>query len=103
MGLVLAIKVGDQTWRRGKAQPRSPCARFNDRKTQRSVPRVIQVEMKSEAEQKLIVRSPKRLNVACFGNAQIFFGLFVIGIETQCFTKLDNGLRDLTLSQVKPA
>src|SRR5207237_754272 len=79
---VLAIKLGYQTWRRGEAQSWTPRARVNRRKTQRLVPpRVIQVEMKSAANQKLIVRLPKKLNVACFGDAQVFLGLFVIGIE----------------------
>jgi hypothetical protein len=59
--------------------------------------------MKSAANQKLIARLPKKLSVACFGDAQIFLGLFVIGIQAQRFTELNNGLRDLTLSQVKPA
>jgi hypothetical protein len=59
--------------------------------------------MKSAANQKLIVRLRKKLSVACFGDAQIFLGLFVIGIQAQRFTKLNNGLRDLTLGQLKPA
>ena len=59
--------------------------------------------MKSVANQKSIVRLPKKLIVARFGDAQIFLGLFVIGIEAQRFTELNNGLRDLTLSQVKHA
>jgi hypothetical protein len=59
--------------------------------------------MQSAANQKSIVRLLKKLNVACFGDAQIFLGLFVIGIQAQRFAKLNNGLRDLTLSQVKPA
>ena len=101
---VLAIKLGDQTSRRREAQPWAPRARVNHRKTQRLVPpRVIQIEMKSAANQKLVVCLPKKLNVACLCDAQIFLGLFVIGIQAQRFTKLNNGLRDLTLSQVKPA
>ena len=101
---VLAIKLGDQTSRRREAQPRAPRSRINHRKTQRLVPpRVIQIEMKSAANQKLVVCLLKKLNVACFGDAQIFLGLFVIGIQAQRFTKLNNGLRDLTLGQVKPA
>jgi hypothetical protein len=59
--------------------------------------------MESAANQKLIVRLPKKLSVACFGDAQVFLGLFVIGIKSQRFTELDNGLRDLALGQVKPA
>ena len=102
--LVLAIKLGNQPWRRGEAQPWSPRARVNDRKTQRLVPpRVIQIKMKSAANQKSIVRLPKKLSVTCFGDAQIFLSLFVAGIQAQRFTELNNGLRDLTLSQVKPA
>ena len=101
---VLAIKLGHQTRRRREAQSRAPCACVNHRKTQWLVlPRVIQVEMESAADQKLIVRLAKKLNVACFGDAQIFFGFFVIGIEAQRFTELNTGLRDLTLSQIKPA
>jgi len=101
---VLAIKLGNQTRRRREAQSWAPGACVNHRKTQRLVlPRVIQVEMKSAADQKLIVRLPKKLSVACFGDAQIFLSLFVIGIEAQRFPKLNNGLRDLTLGQVKPA
>ena len=101
---MLAIKLGHQTWRRGEAQPRSPRSRVNHRKTQRFVlPRVIQIKMKNAANQKSIVRLLKKLNVACFGDAQIFLGLFVTGIQAQRFTELNNGLRDLPLSQVKPA
>ena len=102
--LVLAVKLGNQPWRRGEAQLWSPRARVDHRKTQGFVPpRVIQIKMKSAANQKSIVRSPKKLGVACFGDAQIFLGLFVIGIQAQRFTELNNGLRDLPLSQVKPA
>lgn len=102
--IVLAIKLGNQTGRRGKAQAWSPRARVNHRKTQRFVlPRVIQIKMKSATSQKSIVRSLKKLSVACFGDAQIFLGLFVTGIQAQRFAELNNGLRDLTLSQVKPA
>jgi len=102
--LVLAIKLGNQTWRGGEAQPWSPLARINHRKTKRfALPRVIQIKMKSAANQKSIVRLLKKLSVACFGDAQIFLGLFVTGIQAQRFTELNNGLRDLTLSQVKPA
>ena len=102
--LVLAIKLGNQTWRRGEAQSWSPRARVSHRKTQRFVlPRVIQIKMKSAANQKSIVRLLKKLSVACFGDAQIFLGLFVTGIQAQRFTELNNGLRDLTLSQVKLA
>jgi hypothetical protein len=101
---VLTIKLGDQMWRRREAQPWAPPACVNHRKTQRLIPpRVIQIEMKSAANQKLVVCLPKKLNVARFRDAQIFLGLFVIGIQAQRFTKLNDGLRDLTLSQVKPA
>ena len=95
---MLAIKLGNQTWRRGEAQPWSPGARVNYRKTQRFLPRVIQIKMKNAANQKSIVRLLKKLGVACFGDAQIFLGLFIIGIQAQRFTELNNGLRDLTLS-----
>src|SRR5204863_2924766 len=101
--LVLAIKLGNQTWRCGETQPWSPRAHVNYRKAQCFLPRVIQIKMKSAANQKSIVRLPKNLSVACFGDAQIFFGLFVIGIQAQRFTELNDGLGDLTLSQVKPA
>ena len=102
--LVFAIELLDEPSRGRKTQLQSPCARVNHRKTERPVrPRVIQVQMKSAADQKLIVRLPKKLGVASFGDAQIFLGLFVIGIEAQRFTELNNGLRDLTLGQVKPA
>jgi len=102
--LVLAIKLGNQSWRCGEAQPWSPRACVNDGKTQRFVPpRVIQIKMKSAANQKSIVRLLKKLSVACFGDAQIFLGFLVIGIQAQRFTELNNGLRDLPLSQVKPA
>src|SRR5207249_11017974 len=102
--LMFAIKLSNQTWRGGEAQPWSPRARINHRKTQRFVlPRVIQIKLKSAANQKSIVRLPKKLSVACLGDAQIFLGLFVIGIQAQRFTELNYGLRDLTLSQVKPA
>src|SRR5439155_3371453 len=98
------IKLGHQTSRRREPQSCTPRARVNHSKTQRlAPPRVIQVEMKSAANQKLIVRLPKKLSVACFGDAQIFLNLFVIGIQAQRFTKLNNGLRDLPLGQVKPA
>ena len=100
---MLAIKFRNQTWRGGEAQPRSPRAHINHRKTQRFLPCVVQIKMKSAANQKSIVRLPKNLSVARFGDAQIFLGLFVIGIQAQRFTELNNGLRDLTLSQVKPA
>ena len=104
IALVLAIKLGNQPWRRGEAQPWSPRARVNHRKGQRfALPRVIQIKMKSAANQKSIVRLLKKLSVAYFGDAQIFLGLFVTGIQAQRFTELNNGLRDLTLSQVKPA
>ena len=102
--LVLAVKLGNQPWRRGEAQLWSPRARVDHRKTQWFVPpRVIQIKMKSAANQKSIVRLLKKLSVACFGDAQIFLRLFVTGIQAQRFTELNNGLRDLTLSQVKPA
>ena len=101
---MFAIKLLDEACRRGEAQPRSPRARVNHRKSQRFVlPRVIQIKMKNAANQKSIVRLLKKLSVACLGDAQIFLGLFVIGIQAQCFTELNYGLRDLTLSQVKPA
>jgi len=101
---VRTIELGDQTSRRGETQSWSPRARVNHRKTQRFfLPRVIQIEMESAANQKSIVRLPEKLNVACFGDAQIFLGLFVIRIQAQRFTELNNGLRDLPLSQVKPA
>jgi hypothetical protein len=101
---VRTIELGDQTSRRGETQPWAPRAGVNHRKTQRLVlPRVIQIKMKSAANQKSIVRLSKKLSVACFGDAQIFLGLFVIGIQAQRFTELNNGLRDLPLSQVKPA
>ena len=48
--------------------------------------------MKSAANQKSIVRLLKKLGVACFGDAQIFLGLFIIGIQAQRFTELNNGL-----------
>ena len=87
---MLAIKLGNQTWRRGEAQSWPPRARVNHRKTQRFVlPRVIQIKMKSAASQKSIVRLLKKLSVACFGDAQIFLGLFVTGIQTQRFTELN--------------
>src|SRR5207248_9884588 len=102
--LILAIKFRNQAWRGGEAQPWPPRTRVNHRKTQRFVlPRVIQIKMKNAANQKSIVRLLKKLSVACFGDAQIFLGLFVIGIQAQRFTELNNGLRDLTLSEVKPA
>ena len=101
---MFAIKFGDQRRRRGETQLRSPIACVNNRESKRLVrPRVIQIEMKSAANQKSIVRLLKKLSVACLGDAQIFFGLFVIGIQAQRFTELNNGLRDLPLSQVKPA
>ena len=100
---MLAIKFRNQTWRGREAQSWSPRARINHRKTQLFLPRVVQIKMKSTANQKSIVRLPKNLSVACFGDAQIFLGLFVIGIQAQRFTELNNGLRDLTLSEVKPA
>src|SRR4029434_328305 len=57
---VLAIKLGNQTWRRGKAQPRPPRARINYRKTQRLVPpRLIPRENKSGAQQKVILGLPR--------------------------------------------
>jgi hypothetical protein len=59
--------------------------------------------MKSAANQKSIVRLLKKLSVTCFGDAQIFLGLFVIWIQAQRFTELNNGLRGLPLSQIKPA
>ena len=100
---MLAIKLPNQTWRGGEAQPWSPRARVNRRKTQWFLPRVIQIKVKSAANQKSIMRLPKNLSVACSGDAQIFLGFFVIGIQAQRFTELNNGLRDLTLSEVKPA
>src|SRR5207302_9719007 len=100
---MLAIKFRNHTWRGREAQTRSPRARINNRKTQRFLPRGVQIKMKSTANQKSIVRLPKNLSVACFGDAQIVLGLCVIGIQAQRFTELNNGLRDLTLSQVKPA
>jgi hypothetical protein len=104
MCFVRLIKLSNQPWRRGETQPWSPVARVNYRKTQRSVPPgVIQVEMESATDQKLIVCLPKKLSVACFGNAQIFLGLFIVGIQAQCFTELNDRLRDLALRQVKPA
>ena len=90
---VFAIELLDQTWRRREAQPWSPCTRVNQRKAQWLIaPRVIQIEMKSAADQKLVVRFPKKLGVARFGDAQIFLGFLVTRIKPQCFTKLDDGL-----------
>ena len=101
---VLATERGDQPGRRGETESWSPRARMNHREAQRLVPpRVIQIEMKSAANQKSIVCLLKKLSVACFGGAQIFLGFFVIWIEAQRFTELNNGLRDLTLGQVKPS
>jgi len=73
---MLAIKLGHQTWRRREAQPRSPRARVNHRKTQRFVPpRVIQIKCRARPTKNQCVRLSKKLNVACFGDAQIFLGL----------------------------
>jgi hypothetical protein len=37
--------------------------------------------------------------VACFSDLQIFLGFFVFGIQAQRFSELNNGLRDLALTQ----
>src|SRR6266545_4121555 len=102
--MVIERNKNDGSSNATQSQPWSPRARVNHRKTQRFVlPRVIQIKMKSAANQKSIVRLLKKLSVACFGGAQIFLGFFVIGIQAQRFTELNNGLRNLTLGQVKPA
>src|SRR6266478_570462 len=102
--LVLPIELGNQTRRRGESQSQAPIPRVSNGQSERFIPpRVIQVEMKSAADQKLVVRVPKKRSVACFGDAQVFLSFLVIGVQAQRFTELNNGLRDLALGQVKPA
>ena len=95
---LLSIKFVDYTWRRREAQSSPPVARVDLWKPKLAVlPRVIQVEMKSAPNQKLIARLAKKLKIARFCDAQIFLGLFIIGIEPKRFTELNDSLGDLAL------
>src|SRR6266496_2207876 len=49
----------------------------------------------------LLGRSREKLSVARLGDAQVFLGIFVTGIEAQRFAELNNGLRDLSLIEIK--
>jgi len=98
--LVLPTELGNQTRRGGESQSWAPIPRVSHRQSERFIPpRVIQIEMKSAGNQKLVVRVPKKRSVACFGDPQIFLGFFVFGIQAQRFTELNNGLRNLALTQ----
>ena len=80
---VFGIKFGDQARRRGEAQLRPPIAHVNNWEAHRIIlPRIIQIQMKSVSDQRfLLVRLGKNLSVACLGDAQVFLGIFVIGIK----------------------
>jgi len=49
-------------------------------------------EMTDATDQRLLARLRKKLSVARLGEAQIFLGIFVIGVKAQRFTELNNGL-----------
>src|SRR6266403_2943403 len=48
-------------------------------------------EMTDATDQRLLARLRRELSVARLGEAQIFLGIFVIGVKAQRFTELNNG------------
>ena len=77
--LLLPIELFDQTRRRGETQPRPPTPRISYRKADRLIrPRVIQIEMKSAANQKLGARWENSASLAFamlkFSSASLYPG-----------------------------
>ncbi len=56
--------------------------------------------MQSPAGQRSAARGRKKLSIGRLGSLQVFLGFFVLWIEPQRFTKLNQGLRDLALTEI---